>query len=106
MWRYYERTKKEQPEVEVRFRFLKSPYFVGPIYLQNNDRVEAFGCLMLMAVILYATFESMIRGKMANETEPLLLPGKRKIGFPTAVSVLEMFDPLGVEDEFRVELFP
>lgn len=39
------RAYKEQHEVEYRFRFLKSPYFVGPIFLQNNDRVEAFGGL-------------------------------------------------------------
>jgi transposase len=51
------RAYREQHEVEGRFRFLKSPYFVGPVYLQNIDRVEAFGCLMLMATILYATFE-------------------------------------------------
>jgi transposase len=34
------RAYKEQHEVEGRFRFLKSPYFVGPVYLQNIDRVE------------------------------------------------------------------
>lgn len=87
--------------VEYRFRFLKSPYFVGPVYLQNNDRVEAFGCLMLlMAVILYATFEYRIRTKMQQETEPLLLPGKRKSMRPTGTSVLEMFD------RFAIALIP
>ncbi|MCL6443514.1 MAG: IS1634 family transposase [Alicyclobacillus sp.] len=86
------RIYKEQHEVEGRFRFLKSPYFVGPVYLQNNDRIEAFGCLMLLAMILYATFEFVIRAKMAEETEPLILPGKRKSWRPTGVSVLEMFD--------------
>jgi len=83
---------KEQIEVEYRFRFLKSPYFVGPVYLQHTDRVEAFGCLMLMAVVLYATFEYMIRAQMAKESEPLILPGKRKSMCPTATSMLEMFD--------------
>lgn len=43
---------KEPIEAEYRFRFLKSPYFVGPVYLQNPDRVEALACLMLTAVIL------------------------------------------------------
>ncbi|GGJ14503.1 hypothetical protein GCM10010885_24700 [Alicyclobacillus cellulosilyticus] len=36
------RAYKEQHEVEGRFRFLKSPYFVGPVYLQNPGRVESF----------------------------------------------------------------
>ncbi|QSO52802.1 IS1634 family transposase [Alicyclobacillus curvatus] len=87
---------KEQIEVEYRFRFLKSPYFVGPVYLQNPDRVEALGCLMLMAVILYATFEYMIRVQMVKESEPLILPGKRKSMRPTGLSMLEMFNGLAM----------
>ena len=87
---------KEQIEVEYRFRFLKSPYFVGPVYLQNPDRVEAFSSLMLMAVILYATFEYMIRTQMDKESEPLILPGKRKSIRPTGTSMLEMFDGLAM----------
>ncbi|QSO46566.1 IS1634 family transposase [Alicyclobacillus mengziensis] len=87
---------KEQIEVEYRFRFLKSPYFVGPVYLQNPDRVEALACLMLMAVILYATFEYMVRVQMAKESEPLILPGKRKSMRPTGTSMLEMFDGLAM----------
>ncbi|MCL6443328.1 MAG: IS1634 family transposase [Alicyclobacillus sp.] len=47
------RAYKEQHEVEGRFRFLKSPYFVGPVYLQNPGRVESFGCLILIAAILF-----------------------------------------------------
>lgn len=87
---------KRQHEVEGRFRFLKSPYFVGPIYLQNNDRVEAFACVMLMALVLYSWFEHAMRERMAKETEPLILPGKRKSFRPTGVSVLEMFDDIGI----------
>ncbi|MCL6443557.1 MAG: IS1634 family transposase, partial [Alicyclobacillus sp.] len=32
---------KEQGEVEARFRYLKSPYHVGPIYLHRPERVQA-----------------------------------------------------------------
>ncbi len=82
----------EQHEVEGRFRFLKSPYLVGPIYLHNDTRVRAFGCLMLLALVLYSVFEYRIRERMAQETEPLILPGKRKSFRPTGLSVLEMFE--------------
>lgn len=51
---------------------------------------------MLMAMILYATFEYRIRMKMAEQTEPLVLPGKRKSMRPTWLSVLEMFDRLAL----------
>ncbi|MCF8568609.1 IS1634 family transposase [Alicyclobacillus tolerans] len=86
------RLYKEQHEVEARFRFLKSPYHVGPIFLQNPHRVKAFAYVMLMSLLLYSAFEYLIRQQMANETEPLILPGKRKSFRPTGASVLEMLD--------------
>lgn len=88
------RLYKEQHEVEGRFRFLKSPYHVGPIYLQRPSRVKAFGYLMLLSLLLYSAFEYVIRHQMAEEKEPLILPGKRKSFRPTGASVLEMFERL------------
>ena len=49
---------------------------------------------MLTVVILYATFEYMIRAQMAKESEPLTLPGRRKSMRPTGTSVLGMFGGL------------
>ena len=51
---------------------------------------------MLMAVILYATFEYMVRVQMTNKSEPLILLGKRKSMRPTGTSMLEMFDGLAL----------
>ncbi|WP_074951988.1 IS1634 family transposase [Alicyclobacillus macrosporangiidus] len=86
------RLYKEQAEVEGRFRYLKSPYHVGPIYLHRADRVKAFCYVMLMSLLLYSVFEYILREKMKQEEEPLILPGKRKSFRPTGTSVLEMFD--------------
>lgn len=83
---------KDQYEVEARFRFLKSPYHVGPLFLQKPSRVKAFAYVMLMSLLLYSSFEYLLRKQMASETEPLILPGKRKSLRPTGVSVLEMLD--------------
>lgn len=86
------RLYKEQHEVEGRFRFLKSPYFVGPMFLHSPKRVEAFAYVMLLALLLYSAFEHVIRTKMKNEQEPLILPGKRKSYKPTGSSVMDMFE--------------
>ncbi|MCL6445395.1 MAG: IS1634 family transposase [Alicyclobacillus sp.] len=83
---------KEQGEVEGRFRYLKSPYHVWPIYLHRVDRVKAFSYVMLLSLLLYSAFEFIIRENMSQEEEPLILPGKRKSFRPTGISVLEMFD--------------
>lgn len=84
--------KNQAVEVEGRFRYLKSPYHVGPIYLHRTDRVKAFSYLMLMSLLLYSAFEYILREKMKHEEEPLVLPGKRKSFRPTGISVLEMFE--------------
>lgn len=86
------RLYKDQHEVEARFRFLKSPYHVGPVFLQKPSRVKSFAYVMLMSLLLYSSFEYLLREKMASETEPLILPGKRKSFRPTGISVLEMLD--------------
>jgi transposase len=83
---------KEQGEVEARFRYLKSPYHVGPIYLHRPERVQAFSYVMLMSLLLYSVFEFLIREKLSHETEPLIMSGNRKSLRPTGLSVLEMFD--------------
>jgi transposase len=88
------RLYKDQNEVACRFRYLKSPYHVGPIFLQRPSRVKTFGYLMLLSLLLYSAFEDILREQMAQETEPLILPGKRKSFRPTGASVLEMFEKM------------
>lgn len=84
--------KDQGVAVEARFRYLKSPYHVGPVFLQRPSRVEAFGYVMLLSLLLYTVFEYILRQQMAQEEEPLILPGKRKSFRPTGISVLEMFE--------------
>jgi transposase len=86
--------KGQGEAVEAKFRYLKSPYHVGPVFLQRPSRVKAFGYLMLLSLLLYSVFEYILREQMAQETEPLILPGKRKSFRPTGASVMEMFETM------------
>ncbi|WP_274435607.1 IS1634 family transposase [Alicyclobacillus sp. ALC3] len=88
------RLYKDQIEVENGFKHLKSPYHVGPVFLHNQTRVKAFAYVMLLSQLLYDSFEYILREQMAKETEPLILPGKRKSMRPTGVSVLEMLETM------------
>jgi transposase len=71
--------------VEQRFRFLKSPYFVGP----RPKRVQAFSWVMLLVLLVYSYLQQALRVAMKKEEEPLILPGKRKSHQPTGVAILE-----------------
>lgn len=46
-----------QQTVENRFRFLKSPYFVGRVCLKNPRRVEAFAYVMMLS--WYITYSNI-----------------------------------------------
>jgi hypothetical protein len=88
---------KGQQTVENRFRFLKSPYFVGRIFLEKPKRVEAFAYVMMLSVMVYSLFEYLIRKNMEQEQEPLdLLGGNRKSFRPTGESVLEILDDVNI----------
>ncbi|MBU7007781.1 transposase [Peptococcaceae bacterium DYL19] len=87
---------KEQTAVEVRFRFLKDPVFVDGIYVKNRERVLALSFVFLMALLIYALLERRVRQKLKEETEPLILPGKRKSNSPTGTSLLEMLKSMQI----------
>jgi transposase len=102
---------KGQQTVENRFRFLKSPYFVGRIFLEKPERVEAFSYVMMLSVMVYSLFEYLIRKNMESEQEPLdLLGGSRKSFRPTGESVLEILDDVNItlmeQDGKNIRLFP
>lgn len=83
---------KEQYRVEQRFRFLKSPYFVGSLYFQKPERVQSFGWVMLLALMVYSYLQQAIRTALKKEEKPLLLPGKRKSFHPTGLAILELLE--------------
>jgi len=89
---------KDQQTVENRFRFLKNPFFVGRIFLEKPRRVEAFGYVMMMSMMVYSLFEYLIRKNMEKEDEPLNLMGGggRRSFRPTGTAVLELLDTVDI----------
>lgn len=43
---------KEQISVESTFRILKDPHYVDEIFLKKPERIEAFGYVMVISVML------------------------------------------------------
>jgi transposase len=90
------REYKEQTSVEVRFRFLKDPYFVDQLYLKDKGRLEAFAYLLLTALLIYTLLERRVRQALAQEEQPLVGPGKVKHKQPTARVIFELLSYLDV----------
>lgn len=88
---------KGQEGVENRFRFLKNPQQIGPIYLKNSERLHALAYVFLIALLIYSLLERRIRQRLAVETEPpLVLPGERKSKQPTANMLLILLSRIQV----------
>ncbi len=79
------RTYKKQPYLEKRFYTKKSVLEVAPVFLKNNQRIEAMLFLYFIALMLVSLIERNIRRQMANEEiESLpILPARMKTKAPT-----------------------
>lgn len=86
------REYKEQAAVELRFRFLKNPFFVDQLYVKNNHRVEALAYLVLIAVLLGSLLERRVRQALAALQAELVVPGGVRRARPTIQALLDMFD--------------
>lgn len=87
---------KEQSSVEINFKILKDPYFVDEIYLKDPNRVEAFGYILLLALMVYTLIEYQVRENLSKEEEPLIIPGGIKSHKPTARAILEILENIMV----------
>jgi len=77
-----------QQGVENEFRWLKAPMHVSPIFLKRAERVTAFGYVVLIAYLVYALIQHVVRAAM-EDGEKLEVEG-RKTDRPTGTAVLDM----------------
>ena len=87
---------KEQSSVEINFKILKDPYFVDEIYLKDPNRIEAFGYILLLALMVYTLIEYQVREALLKEKEPLIIPGGIKSYKPTGRAILELLENIMV----------
>jgi transposase len=89
------RTYKRQWTVERRHRDLKQTLRVRPIFLQNDDRIEALVSVVGLALLVFGLIEAELRKRLGDEELPGLLPEGRA-GPPTGRNILAAFQGLGL----------
>lgn len=88
-------TYKQQWMVERRHRDLKQTLRVRPIFLQNDDRIEALVGIVGLALLIFGLIEAELRKRLGDEHLPGLLPEGRSAP-PTARNTLAAFQGLGL----------
>ncbi len=90
------RTYKEQWVVERRHRDLKQTLRVRPIFLHNDDRIEALVAVVGIALLVFGLLEADVRRRLPPSSSlPGLLPEDRAAK-PTGRNILSVFQGLGL----------
>lgn len=84
---------KRQPTIEKRFEQLKDVLCIAPVFLKNEDRIEAFFLVHYLALLVSAVIERELRAAMNREGIPELplYPEERPCRRPTTEQVLRLF---------------
>jgi transposase len=89
LWAY-----KRQPAIEKRFSQMKSDFWVAPVYLQSNLRIQSLLCVYFFALLVEALLERELRSAMERaglKTLPLY-PEGRDCRYPTSRRLIDVFE--------------
>jgi transposase len=84
---------KAQPMIEKRFEQTKTVHEIAPVFLKNEDRVEALFFLYFLALLVQALIEREIRRAMKQRRvkDLPIYPEERSCGRPTTEQILRLF---------------
>lgn len=97
---------KQQIGVENRFRVLKDPVYLGPIYLKNEKRIQALGYVFILVLLLACYLEYRVRTKLKQLGGAVKLPGNKKTATPSVMTILEILETIHVVSIGGVRYFP
>ena len=84
---------KRQPGIEKRFQQIKTVHEIAPVFLKNEDRIEALFFLYFAALLVQALIEREIRCAMKREgvKELPIYPEERPSRRPSSEQILRLF---------------
>jgi transposase len=85
---------KEQSQVERRFRHLKGPLAVAPMFLKNPERIAGLMCVLVWALMVLALMERQVRRELDGKPLYGLYPEHRPSPAPTGPALLDCFSTL------------
>ena len=84
---------KGQPTIEKRFEQTKTVHEIAPVFLKNEDRIEALFTLYFLGLLIQALIERELRRAMKKRkiAELPLYPEERQCRRPTTEQVMRLF---------------
>jgi transposase len=82
---------KEQHGTEQNYGFLKDPVIVNSLFLKKPERIEAFGLILLLALLIWRLMERARRQHVDTTSTPLPGWDKQATEQPTAFMMVTKF---------------
>ncbi len=82
---------KRQISIETKFRFIKSPVYLGPVFLDKPERVEALGYVFMLVLLIASYLEYRVRKGLKETGQAVRLPGNKKTDRPSVQTIMEIF---------------
>lgn len=83
---------KGQSSIEQAFKFLKSPVYLGPVYLKKPERVEAMGYVFILVLLIASYLEYRVRKALRDRGEYYIQPNGQKSTRPSVRTILEVLE--------------
>ena len=102
---------RRQPAIEKRFEQLESVFELAPVFLKNEDRIEALFFVYFLALLVQALVERELRRgmKRCGLAHLPLYPEERACHAPTAERIFRLFSLPArttlLEDDHEVQVF-
>lgn len=80
---------KRQSNVEQRFRFIKRPVYLGPIYLHTKRRIEALGYVFILILLIVSYLEYRVRQNIKKLGVGVYQPGGKTTETPSTKTIME-----------------
>jgi len=97
---------KRQISIENKFRFLKSPVYLGPVYLKSKSRIQALGYVFILVLMLASYLEYRVRTALKEANQGIRQPGNKMTSTPSVTTILEILDKIEVIIFQGQRLFP
>ncbi|NLU49911.1 MAG: hypothetical protein GXX09_05810 [Syntrophomonadaceae bacterium] len=87
---------KRQSTVEQKFRFLKNPVYLGPVFLQSKKRIHAMGYVFILALLIASYLEYRVRKSLKEQNTALIWPRGYKNERPSLKTIFEVLSLIKV----------
>ena len=97
---------KHQSNIEQRFRFIKGPVYLGPVYLHNKSRINTLGFVFILVLLIACYLEYRVRQNIKKLGVGVYQPGSKPTGTPSTKIIMGELSLVRVDSVESKRTFP